>query len=128
MVHLPLQNGPFTSGKWPIYAPENGLFSRPFKDDNAIKWSDDAMLHQNLDFVKMVDVKCLTVTARSVPKANLSLGIDSTELVENMGAHRGHSRATTNKNHFSLIIGGEEFTVGSGNCDFIAGLQVKNIR
>ena len=73
--------------------------------------------------VEVVGVEHLGERARAVPEADLALGVETLELIEDVRAHRSHSGAAADEDHLVLGVAGEELAERSGDGYLVAGLQ-----
>ena len=72
-------------------------------------------------------VEALTHTPRTVPEADLALGIQPFELIKDMATHGRHTRATTDEDHFRIGFLGEKLTEGSEYGDLVTRFQVEDV-
>ncbi len=54
---------------------------------------------------------------------NLTFGVQTFQLVENVGTHRSHTRTAADKYHFGIGVFGEKFAERAGNRNFVAGFE-----
>ena len=76
--------------------------------------------------VEVFHVEHLANASRTVPEADLSLRVQSLELVENVGAHGRHTCTTTDEDHFGTGLLGEKLTKRPHNGHLVTRLQVKH--
>ncbi len=69
-----------------------------------------------------------TQRACTVPEADLTLGLQALQLVEDVGTHWRHTRTTTDEDHLSIRVFGEELTKWTVHSDLVAWLQVEHVR
>ena len=72
--------------------------------------------------VEVFDIERLAHAARAVPEADLAIGVNSAELIENVRAHRGHSGTPADENHLIGGIASVKLTVRTRDHHFVARL------
>jgi hypothetical protein len=80
------------------------------------------------DGVEVLDVEGLAHGAGAVPEADLAVGLEALELVEDVRAHRGHAGAAADEHHLVLGVTGEELAEGARDGDLVAGLPAVDER
>src|SRR5690554_7315344 len=76
--------------------------------------------------VEIFYVEHFAHTTGTVPEADLALGVQALQLVEDVGAHRRHTRTTTDEHHLRIGILGEELTKRSHYGYLVTRLQVED--
>ncbi len=79
-----------------------------------------------LDGVEILDVEHLSQAAGTVPEGDLAAGVQSPELIENVRAHRCHTRSTADEEHLGVGLASEELAERPGNHHLIARLEVED--
>ena len=75
-----------------------------------------------IESVVILNIKHLSQGSRTVPEADLTIGLDPLHLVKQVRPHRSHACAATNEHHLGLCFLREEFTERPINVHFVAGL------
>ena len=78
------------------------------------------------ELVVLLDVEGLAQRAGAIPEADLALGLQALELVEDVRAHRRHAGATADEDHLGIGVLGEELAERPVYGDLVARLEVEH--
>ena len=74
------------------------------------------------NLLEIIHIEQLFARATAIPESGFSLCMQILELVEDVGAHRGHARAAANEHHLVVGVLYEKFAVRPGNHHLVAWL------
>ena len=78
--------------------------------------------------VELIHIEGLAQRARTVPEADLALGLQALELVEDVRAHGRHAGTAADEHHLVVGLLGEELAERTIHRDLVARLQVEHPR
>src|SRR5690554_2540226 len=68
-------------------------------------------------------IEHFSLTTSAVPERHLALGLQATQLIENLRAHGSHAGTTADKDYLRVSILGKELTKRTIDRYFVAGLK-----